>query len=288
MGQTLALRGLVDNDSFTVEVAGGSIVGRRLGNGPPALVLHGGPGLSGEYIQSLTEELRDVFETFRYEQRGVAPTTVGEPFTVEAHVEDAVEVLDDLGLERAWVIGHSWGGHLAMHLAVARPKRLLGLIVIDPLGAVPDGGEKALEENLTKRLTPEVAERVNALDSELLASRGGEVEIQEMMRLVWPFYFADPDSAPPMPPFRSSVPAYSGAWESIRGHFLAGTLVSGLARVTEPTLFVHGRESPIPPAESEKSAELIPGALVAIVDGAGHFPWLERPGSVVSAVRQIV
>jgi pimeloyl-ACP methyl ester carboxylesterase len=279
---------LADNGSFTVEVAGGSIVGRRLGDGPPALVLHGGPGLSGEYIESLTEELRGVFETFRYEQRGVAPTTVGEPFTVDAHVEDAVGVLDGLGLERAWAVGHSWGGHLAMHLAAARPERLLGLIVIDPLGAVPDGGEKALEENLTNRLTPEVAERANTLDSELLAGRGGEAEIQEMMRLVWPFYFADPDSAPPMPPFRSSVPAYSGTWDSIRGHFVAGTLVSGLARFSGPTLFVHGRSSPIPPSESEKSAALMSDAQVAIVDRAGHFPWLERPGSVLTAVRRLV
>jgi pimeloyl-ACP methyl ester carboxylesterase len=286
--KTLALRAVADNGSFTVEVAGGSIVGHRVGHGPPALVLHGGPGLSGEYVESLTDELEDVLETVHYEQRGVPPTTIGEPFTIEAHVEDAVAVLDGLGLERVWVVGHSWGGHLAMHIAASRPERVLGLIAVDPLGAVADGGEKALEENLTKRLTPDVAGRVNALDNELLAGRGGETEIDEMMRLVWPFYFADPGEAPPMPSSRSSVSAYSATWESIRAHFAAGTLVSGLQRYVGPALFIHGRESPIPPTESEKSARLIDGAQVEIVDRAGHFPWLERPGVVSRLVRQLV
>jgi proline iminopeptidase len=276
------------NEGFEVSVRAGSIAGFRLGEGPPALLLHGGPGLSGEYTESLAVELEDVLQTFRYQQRGQAPTRVGEPFDVEAHVDDAIAVLDGLGLHRAWVVGHSWGGHLAMHIAAMRPERLLGLVVIDPLGAVPDGGEKAMEENLTNRLAPEVAERVSALDAELLAGRGGEAEMQEMMMLVWPFYFADPQLAPPMPAFHSSTAVYSATWDSIREHFAAGTLVKSLPRYTGPALFVHGEKSPIPPSESEKSASLIEGADLEVIPDAGHFAWLERPGSLAGPVRAIV
>jgi pimeloyl-ACP methyl ester carboxylesterase len=239
-------------------------------------------------MEGLALELADMFDTIRYQQRGQEPTTVREPYSVEAHVDDATAVLDGLGIERAWIIGHSWGGHLGMHLAAARADRLLGLIVVDPLGAVPDGGEKDLEEHLTKSLTADVAERVNALDAELLAGRGGQAEMTEMMRLVWPFYFADPAGAPPMPPLRSSVSVYSGTWDSIRSHFAAGTLVSNLPRYDGRALFVHGGGSPIPPRRSEESAQLIVGARVAIVPGAGHFPWLERPGSVATAVREFL
>ena len=74
-----------ESGSFTVEVPAGSIAGERAGNGSPALVLHGGPGLS-DYTESLARELGDVLETIRYQQRGQEPTTVGEPYTVEAHV----------------------------------------------------------------------------------------------------------------------------------------------------------------------------------------------------------
>ena len=276
------------NEAFEVSVSAGSIVGQRLGEGSPALLLHGGPGLSGDYTESLAVELADVLQTFRYQQRGQAPTTVGEPFDVEAHVDDAIAVLDGLSLDRAWVVGHSWGGHLAMHIAAAHPERLLGLIALDPLGAVPDGGEKALEENLTNRLAPDVAERVSALDAELLAGRGGEPELQEMMRLVWPFYFADPEAAPPMPDFRSSTAVYAGTWGSIREHFARRTLVDALPRYAGPTLFVHGEKSPIPASESEKSSNLIEGAQLEVVSDAGHFPWLERSGSVAGPIRAIV
>jgi proline iminopeptidase len=101
-----------------------------------------------------------LFRTIRYQQRGLPPTSVGGTATVEDHIADALAVLDGLGIERAWVVGHSWGAHLAMHLAVAAPERPLGAIVIDPLGAVPDGGEAELGANLTARLTPETAARV--------------------------------------------------------------------------------------------------------------------------------
>jgi pimeloyl-ACP methyl ester carboxylesterase len=110
----------------------------------------------------------------------------------------------------------------------------------------------------------------------------------EIMRLVWPFYFADPAAAPPMPPFRSSVSVYSGTWESIRSHFAAGTLISNLPRYSGQALFIHGRESPIPPERSEESAHLIDGARLEVLSGAGHFPWLERPGSVAAAVREFI
>ena len=107
------------------------------------LVLHGGPGLS-EYTEALAGELDDAFAVYRYQQRGLAPSTTSGPFDIETHVADAVAVLDGIGVERAYVVGHSWGGHLAMHLAAHHPDRLLGLVAVDPLGAVQDGGGAGL------------------------------------------------------------------------------------------------------------------------------------------------
>jgi pimeloyl-ACP methyl ester carboxylesterase len=271
---------------FTVETSGGAIVGWRTGSGPAALVLHGGPGLT-DFTQGLAGEL-DGWESIGYQQRGVEPTTVEGPYTVEANVADALAVLDGLGIDRAWIVGHSWGGHLAMHVAVAAPGRVLGLVAIDPLGAVPDGGEADLEAGLTARLPDDVAALVNELDERLLRGEGGEAEGMEMLRVVWPYYFARPDEAPPMPETRMNVDVYADTWASIRDHFGRGTLVSGLPLLDRPALFVAGRESPMPSARSEESAALVPGARVEIVEGSGHFPWLERPGSVRAAVAKLL
>jgi proline iminopeptidase len=270
---------------FRIETTAGTIVGRRKGSGTPALLLHGGPGVS-DYTDGLAAELADRFETFRYQQRGLEPTTVGAPYTVEAHVEDALAVLDGLGLDRVVVVGHSWGGHLAMHLAVAAPARISAAVIVDPLGAVPDGGEQELEDNIMAQLPPEVAREVKAIDERIERGEGGDEDAAESMRLIWPYYFARPESAPPPPCMQSSLEVFTDTLASVREHFDRETLTGGLPRLELPLLFVHGRESPIPWHRSEESARLAPNAALEIVEDCGHFPWIEAPGSVRAAVQR--
>ena len=271
---------------FIVRVEGGEIGGWELGDGPPALILHGGPGLS-DYTDALAAEISGRFRTIRFQQRGIPPTTVSETSTVEDHIADALSVLDSLGVARAWVVGHSWGGHLAMHLAVAAPERLLGAVVIDPLGAVPDGGEAELGVNLTSRLTPETAARIEEMDARLLAGNGTDADGEEMLRLVWPYYFASAESAPPMPAMTMNNDVYAGTFASIRDHFERGTLIRGLPQSDLRFLFIHGRNSPIPWQRSQESADLAPNAQLQVIENCGHFPWLEQPGSVASALARV-
>src|SRR6188508_1779993 len=136
-------------ETLAVAVPGGEIFAtRRDGDRPPALVLHGGPGIGAEYMIGLVEELDGLFETALPQQRGLEPSTLEGPRDVETHVADMIAVLDHLGWDRAWLIGHSWGGHLGMHIAVAHPERAAGLITFETLGAVPDGGSPELVTNL--------------------------------------------------------------------------------------------------------------------------------------------
>ena len=268
---------------FTVRSDGGEIGGWDAGDGPAALILHGGPGLS-DYTEGLAAELFGLFRSIRYQQRGLPPTSVGGTATVEDHIADALAVVDGLGIERAWVVGHSWGAHLAMHLVVAAPERLLGAIVIEPLGAVPDGGEADLGANLMARLAPETAARVEAMDARLLAGEGTEADGAEMMRLVWPYYFARPESAPPMPAMTMNNNVYAETFTSIRQHFERETLIRGLPQSNLRFLFIHGRESPIPWQCSKESADLARNAQLEVIDNCGHFPWLEQPGSIAAAL----
>ncbi|MBA3688747.1 MAG: alpha/beta hydrolase [Chloroflexi bacterium] len=260
-------------------VQGGEIVGSVRGSGPPALLLHGGPGMS-DYLADLAAELSAVLTVARYQQRGLAPSVVDGDRTVEGHVADAVAVLDALGWDRAWVIGHSWGGHLAMHLAVARSERLLGLMVLDALGALPDGGGEALGENLMRGLTDEQRVRMEEYNVREEAGEGTPEESLAAFNTVWPHYFSDPAAAPPVPEFRLDLERHLMTWPSITAHFEEGTLERGLARLRMPVLVVHGAASPISYAEAERSAALIPGARLQILPGIGHFPWIEEPGSV--------
>jgi pimeloyl-ACP methyl ester carboxylesterase len=274
------------SNEVVVTVPGGMIRGWRAGFGPPVLILHGGPGLS-DYTLSLADEFVDGFTVYRYQQRGLAPSTTEGPFTIEAHVSDAIAVLDAIGAARVFLIGHSWGGHLAMHIAATHPDRLLGLVVVDPLGVVGDGGESDMERIMNERMTPEAAARAAELDERAMRGEGTPGDALEALSLVWPAYFAAPDQAPPMPEMTMSLACYSETWDSIHSELSRQTLPPLLGRFRAPTVFVLGADSPIPPRHGIASAALIPGAKTDILDGCGHFPWLEQPGVIRAALDSI-
>jgi proline iminopeptidase len=268
-------------------VRGGLLGGWVRGAGPPVLLLHGGPGLSYEYLDEFADEIGDGYRIAAYQQRGLPPSTVDGPFDIASAVADAVAVLDALAWDRAWVIGHSWGGHLLLHLATAVPERLHGGLAVDPLGGVGDGGAAAFEAELAAR-TPE-ADRARAieLDEQAMRGEGTEENIQESLRLLWPAYFASREDTMPLPVYRASLEAYSGMWESLNAEL--PRLEAALADVALPFAVLAGAASPMPADEAAgATARAIPGAQLDIVEGAGHFPWYEHPGCVRAALDRLV
>jgi len=277
-------------EPFVVSTSEGDIHGwHHEGEGPQAVLLHGGPCISASYMEPLVPHLAGVFRQSLYQQRGLAPTTVEGPFTVEANVADAAAVIDETAGGRAWIVGHSWGGHLALQMLAAIPERVAGAIIVDPLGAhldvMPEFGER-----LQAPLSEKDRARVREIEAKEEAGTATPEESLEDFRLVWPSYFADPASAPPMPEMDMAVQPFTATMASIAEHSEAGTLVRGLPAVPAeiPVLFLHGAASPMPLRASTDTAALIPHARVEIVEGAGHFIWLERPGAVRDAVRDVV
>jgi len=274
-------------DAFTIGVTGGSLGGWLTGIGPPVLLLHGGPGLSFEYIDELGDELATGFHVAAYQQRGLEPSTLNGPFTIAQAVDDSIAVLDGLEWERALVVGHSWGGQLALRLVAAHPNRLLGVLAVDPLGVVGDGGLAAFEAEMTARTPAKDRERHRELDDRAMDGEGTQEDFLESLRLVWPAYFADPENVPPMPPIRLSIEAYSGIINDV----IADTdrIAAALAATDAPYGVLAGGASPIPWGQAARAtAELSPRAFLKVVPAAGHFPWLDEPGCVRAALRRLV
>ena len=270
---------------FTTHDDGPLIAGRRAGSGPPVLLLHGGPGLGFDYLRGLAEELAEENDVVWYQQRGLAPSAEGKPYTVAADVADARRVLDTLGWQTAYVVGHSWGGHLALHVAEAMPERLLGVLAVDPLGPVGDGRWPEFDDEIFRRTPEHLRARARELDELATAGEAGDELSLEGMRLVWPAYFADPERAPPMPELRIASERSAEMGQSILEELPA--LEAGLPGIRVPVGFVHGSRSPMPVAASTDGAERIPGAWVEVVEGAGHFVWVEAPGAVRASLRRL-
>ena len=247
------------------------------------LLLHGGPGMS-DYMSSLSDELDGLLTTARYQQRGLAPSAVDGPVTVEQEVTDALSVIDALGWDKPVVIGHSWGGYLAMHLAVAQPEGSGALGIIDSLGAVDRGGQREFGPALRRGLSEQQLARHEQLEQ---LEEPSQDEMREHVGILWPNYFADPAGAPAMPhtDFATNT---DETWASIQGHFRKGTLARRLPRVDVPTLVIHGAKSPIPLNQGRRIAQLLPNSRLVVAQDCGHWPWLERPGFVCEQVAELL
>jgi proline iminopeptidase len=261
----------------------GPLNGHRGGSGSPALLLHGGAAVP-DYLADLAEELADTFTTYRYTQRGTPPSGGEPPYTIEAHMADALTVLDAFGVDRAWAVGHSWGGHLALHLLVAHPDRLLGVVAVDPLGAFL---EAFAEQDAARRraLSPGQTARLDEIEARRRAGKVTEAELVERFAIAWPTYFADRKKAI-APPTHVGAQASIDVNRSLVDHFERRTLIRGLPAAALPVLFVHGELSVIPVWSTTETAGLVPGAEVVVVGNSGHFPWVEQPGSVRNAVER--
>ena len=263
---------------FTATTPDGQLVGwLREADGAKgnALLLHGGPGLS-EYLATLAAELDGLVTTARYQQRGLAPSAVAGDASIEGHVADAVAVIDALGWQKPIVIGHSWGGHLALHLAAAHPERIGALVILDALGATDDGGQAEFGPALRAGLSATDLARLKELEQ---IEEPTEDEQREHLGTLWPQYFGDPASAPRMPPLRFATNG-GDTWASIQAHFEARTLERALPGLSMPTLVIHGSRSPIPIEQAKQMAALMPNATLVVHDGKGHWAWLEEPGFV--------
>ena len=263
----------------------GPIAGSSAGSGPPLLLLHGGPAIS-DYMDMLGPEV-DGWRSARYQQRGLPPSAVNGPFTVERHVADSVAVLDTLQIGRAVVLGHSWGGHLALHLALSHPDRVSGLVLVDPLGAVGDGGAAEMGQHLVGRLSPAAAVQYGELAARLAGPDPADADLLASLSLLWPGYFAEPATAPPIPShLRASLEGYAGTFASIAGHLASG-FSDALHDLQVPAVFVLGKDSPMPVSQGQHTAALLAAAEVNVIPAAGHLPWHEQPGCVAAALARV-
>jgi proline iminopeptidase len=189
-----------------------------------------------------------------------------------------------LQLERLSLLGHSWGGMLAMAYAVAHPDRVDRLILVGSGGPTLEFTQW-FGDNIEARLRPEdvalrdywQAAAGNGVDS-------GKVAIEQLKAIV-PGYFFD----------RKAGLAYSSAFKEGQYHTDVNDrlfaemsanydLREGLKNLKRPVLIIHGHQDPIGDKTPEDIRALIPGSTLVYVNRCGHFPWIERPEEFRNAI----
>jgi esterase len=238
-----------------IRVNGVTLHYEELGAGEPILCIHG-TGSSAAFWVDATRELATHGRTIAYDRRGFARSERPEPFVtnVQQHTDDAAALIDALGAAPAIVIGRSYGGNVALDLALRYPDRVRALALLE-------GGPETLSEPAMRW----VAE----LERELFAAAEEDMTTvaETLIRGVagggaWEKF---PDEARQI--FADNGPAIVA---ELRGGILE-IGVEQLGSITQPTLLVGGRDSlPAFVEVNDVMAKAMPRAQVEWVDG-GHL-----------------
>jgi 3-oxoadipate enol-lactonase len=170
----------------TVDVNGARLWYDEAGEGRAVLLLHGGLGDSGLWepvVPFLAERFRTIRTDLRFFGRSTGPAA---PWSWD---EDVVGVLDELGVDRAALVGLSLGGKVAIDVALAQPERLWALAAVSPALGGHDGGAYTEEHEARYDAAEDKLEAMLEIDLEVWAPLGADDRIRELWR-------ATPDANP--------------------------------------------------------------------------------------------
>ena len=269
---------------------------REVGEGPPIVVVHGGPDFDHCYFLPELDRLADSFRLVYYDQRGRGRSAAGvrpEDVTLRSEVEDLDRVRSRFGLESIAVLGHSWGGVVAMEYAIRHPDRVSQLILLDTAPASA-GDWRRLRESFAERRPAEDQAEMDAIAATDAYQRGDLEAEAAYYRIHFRMTLRRPDLLDALVArLRAQLhrgrrpPRARDRGSAVRGDIrLAGAGISfpRCEQLDVPTLVLHGEHDFVPVELAARIAEAVPGARLSVLPGCGHFTYLEAPEAVFEEI----
>jgi proline iminopeptidase len=261
----------------------------RVGEGPPLVVMAGGPRLGFAHLRIGFDGLADVCEVIYYDERGSGASPLGDPSRVSTAgtLEDLDALLDGLELGRPMLAGHSSAGHMVALYAATRPDRVRALLLANPAPPlVPELMERFGKEMAARRPPEDVDEMKRIEESGGFEARDPQT-LERYYRLRYGPFFRDRDNAMQADFAFTEITAQNilDAAERVFSDFRDYKLPAKLPSISCPALVVHGELDPIPEESSRFIANAIPNAEGVVIPGENHFAFMENPEAFAGAVR---
>jgi pimeloyl-ACP methyl ester carboxylesterase len=274
---------LMDSPQIIETEGGGRVSYRLVGRGRPVLALPGGPGFGAGYLSSFAQGLTESLSWYLIDPPGTGETTDSDSHSVGSLASFYADVAAALGLDSFLLFGHSHGAAVAVTLAMRRPHRTVGCVLVAP----PVVGRDA---------DLEAGGRVRAAAGLALARHQGQPWYEEAMRAEFgpgvdteggsrrrglPLYFSKPTVdlivsawmtlGTPTMNEQALLRFYQEEWDRF-------DLRPLLPHLSCPILAVTGEHDwAVPPAQAYHFRELSRNATVVVIPDCGHFPQLEAP-----------
>ena len=260
-----------------------------VGHGYPLLLMHGGPG--ADHITMLPfRPLADQFKLIFYDHRcnGRSGGTPASCMTWENLTADAEALRQALGFDRWAVLGHSFGGMVALEYALRYPQSLSHLMLVDTCGDTRWAHTNAPLLLAKRGYGPGTVKKAQRFFN-------GEIAPKEMM--------------PSMLKLAGAYYHHLSVWQLAHDMVLGmqmktrpealifgfsqllkdWSVMDRLGEIATPTLVMAGRDDfQFPPEHQVALAAGIGGARLEIIERAGHNAPSERPADVIAAVREFM
>lgn len=244
---------------------------KRVGSHPSAkvLLLHGGPGATHEYFEAFDSWLPGAgIEYYYYDQLGSAYSDqpdIDDLWDLPRFVDEVEQVRQALGLgrENFYLLGHSWGGMLAIEYALAHQEHLKGLVISNMMASIP-----AYNEYARRVLMPSMDQAVLAEAQALEAA--GKYDDPRYMELLIPHHYEQhilrmPSADWPDPVQRAFkrinqkiyVPMQGPSELGASGKLVDWDRFADLGRIAVPTLVIGARHDTMDPAYMERMSKVV-------------------------------
>jgi proline iminopeptidase len=277
-------------DGHRVRIRDVSLFVDVVGRGYPLLLMHGGPG-ADHWSMAPLRRCADRFTLIFYDHRcnGRSDGPPVSSMTWENLTADADALRERLGFERWAVLGHSFGGHVALEYALRYPDRLSHLVLLDTGGDARWARESAARILAGRGYSPATVALVRRFFS-------GRITPKEMLPAMMRFGSAYYHRHANVQLLRALA---GGMWHTkMRAEPLiyAGrelldgwTVMDRLGEITVPTLIMAGRDDFLfPPEHQVALASGLRDSRLRIIERAGHNPHEERPTEVAAAVQEFL
>lgn len=270
--------------SDSVQLSNASLYFEIKGEGPPILLLSGGPGLSSKQLSSLRDSLSQKYKCILFDQRGTGQshTSPLDSITInlKQSVEDISSLLRKLKLDRVTIVGHSWGAMLAVNFAIAHPTQINKLVLISS-GPLAFSDFVIQEANIMARASIAEREYIEHLQDSISQAKSPSESLAYRKQLGKQFLRLISYDATRIDSIFEEV-SKSRTNQSMQFLMFQDlqkmnyNVKNKIGSLNFPTLVICGRQDPIGLFPSIYLKDLNNRFKLVWVEKSGHFPWLEN------------
>lgn len=278
-------------DEGTKKINGTELYYKKMGDGEPILVIHGGPVLDHGYLVPYFKPLKDDYELLYYDQRlsGRSSADVDSAdITLDSFVEDIEGLRKEFGYEKIHLMAHSWGGLLALEYAIKYPGNLNSLIL---LNSMPASSELWQKENqmVAERVSEEDSlKRREIINSDLFKNDPPKA-IEQLLILSFRNQFENPVLADSL---KFYIPddymIRSQKFGYLMPELTDYDLHEELHSIDIATLLVYGESEPAVEISGRDLNQTIPNSRLTLIPSSGHFPFIEQQGTFIREIHSFL